>query len=53
MPTLSRRVDAALKQNSGFKAVWEFPTEVEVGRARDFLKMNDLSLILSVRVRAQ
>jgi len=47
------RVAAELKQNPGYKVVYEFPNEAVAAQARAYIKRQEYSNVVSVRVRQQ
>lgn len=46
-----RRVESALKQNPGYKVVYEFPNARVEAAAKQFIKDNELSHVVLTRVR--
>lgn len=50
--TLSR-VDAALKQNPGYKVVYEFPNQKVAQQAQQFIERSRYANTVTVRVRGQ
>jgi filamentous hemagglutinin len=49
--TTMKRVKSALRQNPGFKAVYEFPNQKVADEAIDFIRDEEFSESIKVRVR--
>jgi filamentous hemagglutinin len=49
--TTMKRVKSALRQNPGFKAVYEFPNQKVADEALVFIKKKDFQDVIKVRVR--